>query len=88
MLEDRKALPTNMSQPGGVGFITRANDDDNHDPDTITRRSRTGFIVHANCAPMFWYSKKQSSIESSSFGSEFMAMKAENTSEVINSDCR
>ena len=76
LLEEKKELPPNMPQPRGVGFITRAKVDADHAADTITRRSITGFIVYANCAPIFWYSKKQNSVEWSSFGSEFMAMKA------------
>ena len=42
--------------------------------DTITRHSRMGFLVYLNCAPI-WWSKKQNSVESSSFGSKFIAMK-------------
>ena len=75
LLEERKELPPNMPQPRGAGFVTIAKVDADHAADTIARRSRTGFIVYANCAPMFWYIKKQNSAESSSFGSEFMAMK-------------
>jgi hypothetical protein len=33
------------------------------------------FLVYLNCAPVYWMSKKQTSVESSTFGSEFMAMK-------------
>ena len=40
----------------------------------ITRRSRTGYLIFLNKAPIYWTSKKQSSIETSSFGAEFMAM--------------
>ena len=39
------------------------------------RRSRTGFLVFLNCALVYWWSKKQNSVESLSFGSEFIAMK-------------
>ena len=49
--------------------------DADHAADTTTRRSRTGFIVYLNSAPIYWMSKKQNSVESSSFGSEFTAMK-------------
>ena len=49
--------------------------DADHAADTTTRRSRTGFLVHLNSAPIYWMSKKQNSVESSSFGSEFTAMK-------------
>ena len=41
----------------------------------MTRRSRSGFIVFLNSAPIYWTSKKQTSIETSSFGSEFIAME-------------
>ena len=43
--------------------------------DLVTRRSRTGFIVFLNGAPIYWSSKKQTSCETSTFGSEFVAMK-------------
>ena len=32
--------------------------------------------MYVNCALVYWLSKKQTSIESSSFGSEYCAMKA------------
>ena len=41
----------------------------------VNRRSRTGFIVLLNNAPIYWFLKKQSGVETSSFGSEFIAMK-------------
>ena len=46
-----------------------------HAGDLVTRRSRTGFLIFLNSAPIFWYSKRQTSCETSSFGSEFVAMK-------------
>ena len=49
--------------------------DADHAGDLVTRRSRTGFIVFLNNAPIYWSSKKQNSVETSTFGSEFVAMK-------------
>jgi hypothetical protein len=49
--------------------------DADHASDTVTRRSRTGFLVFLNSGLVYWSSKKQNSVESSSFGSEFVAMK-------------
>ena len=46
-----------------------------HADNVITRRSRTRFIVYLNMAPISWISKKQTSVETSLFGSEFSAMK-------------
>ena len=61
-----------MPEPRGLGFIMRAKVDTDHASNMMRRRSRTGFLV---CAPIYWWSKKQNSMESSSFGSEFIAMK-------------
>ena len=64
-----------MPKSRGLGFIMRAKLDADHASDTMTRGSRTGFLVSLNCAPIYWWSKKQNSVESSSFGSEFIAIK-------------
>jgi hypothetical protein len=40
-----------------------------------TRRSHTGVIIFLQKAPIIWYSKRQNTVESSTFGSEFVAMK-------------
>jgi hypothetical protein len=49
--------------------------DADHAGDMMTRRSRTGVLVYLNRAPMIWHSKKQNSVETSTFGSEFIALK-------------
>ena len=74
-IEGREELPPNMPEPRGVRFIMRAKVDADHAADTMTRRLRTGFLVFLNSALIHWWSKKQTSVESSSFGSEFIAMK-------------
>jgi hypothetical protein len=73
--ELEETIPANCPESRGMGFVMTAYVDADHAADTVTRRSRTGFMVFLNSAPIFWYSKKQSTIETSSFGSEFMAMK-------------
>ena len=64
-----------MPEPRGLGFVMCAKVDADHALDTITRRSRMVFLVYLNCAPIYWWSKKQNSVESLSFGSKFIAMK-------------
>ena len=64
-----------MTQPRGQGFVLRAKVDADHAANTVTRWSSTGFIIYLNSAPIYWNSKKNNSVESSSFGSEFIAMK-------------
>jgi hypothetical protein len=43
--------------------------------DQLTRRSRSGYFVFLNGAPIDWLSKKQATIETSVFGAEFVAQK-------------
>ena len=71
----KEEKPPNAPKARGVGFIVRMFVDSDHAGDKVTRRSRTGFLVYYNNALIYWHSKKQTSIETSSFGSEFMAMK-------------
>ena len=58
-----------------MGFVIRAYVDSDHDGDEANRRSRTGFLVFLNGALVYWFSKKQNGVETSTFGSEFMSMK-------------
>ena len=59
-----------------MGFTIQAKVDADHAMDTMTRRFCTGFLVFLNCLLVYWMSKKQASIETSSFGSKFCALKA------------
>ena len=74
-MQGKEDVPSNIPEPGGLGFIMHAKVDADHASDTTTRHSRTGFLVYLNCALIYWWSKKQNSMESSSSGSEFIAMK-------------
>ena len=49
--------------------------DADHASDKVTRRSQTGIIIFGNKAPLVMYSKRQNSVQTSTFGSEFMAMR-------------
>ena len=47
-----------------------------HASNNVTSRSNTGLIIFLNIAPTIWYSKSQNSVKSSTFSSEFIAMKS------------
>ena len=55
--------------------------DANHAGDTENRRSQTGILLFCNSAPIIWHSKRQNSVEASTFGSESTALK--NATEMI-----
>jgi hypothetical protein len=49
--------------------------DSDHADQKFTRRSRTGFVIYLNMAPIMWFSKLQSTVEPSVFGADFVEMK-------------
>ena len=55
-----KELPENAPTTRGIGFTISACVDSDHAGDSVTRRSRTVFIVKLNNSPIYWMSKKQS----------------------------
>ena len=73
--EPEEETPPDMPKPIGREFTMRVYVDSDHAGDQITRRSRTGFVVFLNSSPIFWMSKKQGSCETSTYGSELVAMK-------------
>ena len=50
----REEFPPNMPETRGLGFVIRAFVDADHAGDSVTRRSRTGFLVYLNSAPVCW----------------------------------
>jgi hypothetical protein len=71
----KEPIPPDAPPPRGKTLITRLFVDSDHAGDVLTRRSRTGFIIYLNGAPVVWYSKRQGTVETSVFGAEFVAMK-------------
>ena len=64
-----------MPKPRGRQVSTTAFVDSSHAANKVTRRSHTGYIIFVNRAPIIWYSKRQNTVESSTFSSEFIAAK-------------
>ena len=56
-------------------MTTTAFVDASHAANKVTRRSHSGYIIFVNRAPVMWYSKRQNTVESSTFSSEFIALK-------------
>ena len=65
----QEELPPDMPKPRSNGMDMRVYVDSDPVGDTVTRRSWTGFVIFLNGAPIYWNSKKQTSCETSSFGS-------------------
>ena len=71
----KDVLPEDMPEIRGKAVQLTMFVDASHAANMVTRQSRTGVLIYVNRAPVLWYSKKQNSIETSTFGSEFMALK-------------
>ena len=71
----KEAIPTNMPEPRGHSMSTSAFVDADLAGDKKNRRSQTGVLIFCNKAPIHWYSKRQPTVETSTFGAEFRAMK-------------
>ena len=70
-----EAIPSDMPKPRGNPMTTHCFVDASHGSDRATRRSQTGILLFCNKAPIVWHSKRQNTVEASTFGSEFQAMK-------------
>ncbi len=81
----QEPIPPNTPEPRGNSVIISCFVDADHAGDRITRRSHTGIIIFVNRAPIIWYSKQQNTVETSTFGSEFVA--AQIAVELIESLC-
>jgi hypothetical protein len=65
----------NAPQPKGMPVQIHVFVDASHARNKITRRSHTGILIYLNEAPIVWYSKSQCTVETSTFGAEFVSLK-------------
>jgi hypothetical protein len=68
-------IPKNAPQPRGLPAQMNVFVDADHAGNRLTRCSQTGILLYLNKAPIMWYSKSQKTVETSTFGSEFVAMR-------------
>ena len=68
-------VPPNMPEARGLAMSLSMFVDASHAGNKVDRRSQTGVLIFLNKAPIHWYSKRQPSVETSTFGAEFCAMK-------------
>ena len=71
----KEAISPDAPKTRGKEVDLRLFVDSSHADDRRTRRSRSGYFIFLNMAPIAWLSKKQATVETSVFGAEFVAMK-------------
>ena len=66
-------MPYGMPVSKGEGVVLSGFFDASHASCLQTRRSTTGILMFVNNTPIKWYSKRQATIETSTYGSEIVA---------------
>jgi hypothetical protein len=72
----QEELPPMMPEP--LGFLVTSISvfvDANHAGNVVTRRSHTGIVIFLQNTPIIWHSRRQNTVETSMFGSEFVALR-------------
>jgi hypothetical protein len=68
-------MPDNMPEPYGKKVRISCYVDADHAHDTVTRRSVTAILLFVNNTPIRWHSKRQKTVETSTYGSEMVAAR-------------
>jgi hypothetical protein len=71
----REELPPDAPTPKGKPAKITCYSDSDHAGDLVTRRSTTGILLFVNNTPIKWYSKRQNTIETSTYGSELVSLR-------------
>ena len=71
----KEERPRDAPPPKGKPVVTTTYKDANLAHDLITGRAVTGVIHFLNQTPVEWFSKKQATVETATYGSEFAAAK-------------
>jgi hypothetical protein len=72
---EEQELPPDMLIPKGKAIRLTCFKDADHAHDVVTRRSVTGVLLFANNMPIEWISKRQKTVETSTYGSELVASR-------------
>jgi hypothetical protein len=71
----KEIIPMDIPEPKGKYVTLSHYFDANLYHDMVTGRSITAILHLLNHTPMDWYSKKQATVETATFGSEFIAAR-------------
>jgi hypothetical protein len=70
-----EVIPPDMPEARGKSVKMTCFVDADHAGCKETRRSHTGVMIFINRAPILWFSKRQTTVETSTFGSEIVALR-------------
>ena len=70
----KEEIPPNTPKPRGNSVSTHCFVDANYAGNKVTRRSQAGMLIFVNKAAIIAFSKRQNTVETSTFGSNFTAL--------------
>ena len=71
----RESIPKGIPKPKGKSVISTTYKDANLYHDMVTGRAVTGVLHYINKTPVDWYTRKQPTVETATYGSEFSAAR-------------
>ena len=71
----KEAITPNMPKPRGNSISMHCFIDSNHVGNKVTRRSQTGILIFFHKSPIIEFSKRKNTVETSTFSSDFTALK-------------
>ena len=71
----REQIPSDAPKPQGNPVVTLSYVDANLYHDYVNGRALTGILHFVNGTPIAWFSKRQATVETATYGSEFVAAK-------------
>ena len=71
----KEEIPNDIPEPLGKGVIATIVSDANLFHDIVTGKSVTAILHFVNTTPTDWFSKRQATVETATYGSEFVAAK-------------
>ena len=80
--EVKEGIPKDIPKPAGNRIVLTTYVDANLYHDYITGRAVMGILHLVNQTPIDWYSKRQATVETATYGSEFVAARIE-TDQII-----
>ena len=68
-------MPYKIPRPRVISVVTSAFVEASHGANMVIRRSHSGYVLFINRAPVKWISKRQQTVDTSAFSSEFISLK-------------
>ena len=72
---EKEEMTHRMPRPRGVAVRTTHFVDSSHGANKVTRGSHSGHILFVNSASVKWLSRRQQTVKTSAFSSEFIVLK-------------